>query len=53
MCQIIDDEVEKRVKERLIRREPKTEVRRQLNFQDEEDYDVAERNKKARSLHAT
>ena len=37
MRQIIDDEVENRVQQRLMQGEPKAEVRRQLNFQDEDD----------------
>ena len=46
ICQMIDDEVEKRVQERMSRSEPRTEVRRQLNFQDEEDYDEAGKTRK-------
>ena len=37
MRQMIDEEVEKRVKQRLSKDEQKTEVRRQLNFQDKDD----------------
>ena len=47
MCQLIDDEVEKRIKQRRSQGEPKTKVRRQLNFQDEDDdYKEAERKQK-------
>ena len=50
ICQIIADEVEKRVQQRLIQGEPKTEVRRQLNFQDEDD-DCEEAARKQKDLY--
>ena len=37
MSKMIDDEVEKRLKQRLNQDEPKQEVRKRLNFQDEDD----------------
>ena len=37
MSKMIDDEVEKRLKERLNKDEPPKEVRKRLNFQDEDD----------------
>ena len=43
MRQLIDAEVEKGIQERMSRSELRTEVRRQLNFQDEDDYEEAKR----------
>ena len=38
----------KKIQEKMSRSEPRTEVRRQLNFQDDEDYEEADRKQKAR-----
>ena len=51
MRQMIDDEVEKRLKQRLSQGEPGQEVRRQLNFQDEDD-DHKEAKQKKRPLQS-
>ena len=49
MNKIIEDEDEKRLQKRISQSEPRTEVRRQLNFQeDDHDYEEMDRKQKIR-----